>query len=106
MNVWLWNEQDRRFEEPTADISSWTLVAADSWLVEDGRVRASARHPARFCDAAAQVGMGGQVTDACWAAVGEKIPATGVEFPRVDALEVSSDAERELESALRSARTR
>jgi len=106
MNVWLWNEQDRRFEEPTADISSWTLVAADSWLVEDGRVRAFARHPARFCDAAAQVGMGGTVTDDFWAAVVEKIPATGEWFPRVDVLEVSSDAERELAFRLRSAPTR
>jgi branched-subunit amino acid aminotransferase/4-amino-4-deoxychorismate lyase len=106
MNVWLWNQQDRRFEELTADISSSTLMAADSWLVEDGQVRAFDRHRARFGDAAAQVGMGNAVTDDFWAAVVEKIPATGEWFPRVDILEVSPDAERALAFRLRPAPTR
>lgn len=103
MNVWLWNQQDRRFEEPTADISSSTLMAADSWLVDDGRVRAFDRHRARFGDAAAQVGMGNAITDDFWAAVIDKIPETGEWFPRVDVLEVSPDSDRELAFRLRPA---
>lgn len=102
MNAWLWNQQDRRFEEPTADINSSTLMAADSWLVEDGRVRAFDLHRARFGDAAAQVGMGA-ITDDFWAAVVEKIPATGEWFPRVDVLEISPEADRELAFRLRPA---
>lgn len=77
MNVWLWNQRDRRFEEPTEDISSWTLVAADSWFVEDSRMRAFDRHQARFARAAAEVTVGEAVTGDFWAAVLEKIPATG-----------------------------
>ena len=103
MNVRLWNLLDRRFEEPTVDISSSTLVAADSWLVEDGRVRAFDRHRVRFGDAAAQVGMGHAISDEFWAAVIDKIPETGEWFPRVDILEVSPDAERELAFRLRPA---
>lgn len=103
MNVWLWNQQDRRFEEPTADVGSWTLIAADSWLVEDGRVRAFDRHRARFGEAAAQVGNGEAVTDDFWAAVVEKFPASGEWFPRVDVLEDPSAAERLLAFRLRPA---
>lgn len=106
MSVWLWNQQDRRFEEPPADISSSTLVAADSWLVDDGRVRAFDRHRARFASAASEVGIGETVTDDFWAAVVEKIPATGEWFPRVDVLEVSSEADRELAFRLRQAPNR
>lgn len=103
MNVWLWNPRDRRFEEPTADISSWTLVAADSWFVEDSRMRAFDRHQARFVSAAAEVRVGEAVTGDFWAAVLEKIPATGEWFPRVDVLETPSGSERELAFRLRSA---
>lgn len=103
MNVWLWNQRECRFQEPLADISSSTLMAADSWFVEDGRVRAFDRHRARFGDAAAQVGMGSAITNGFWAAVVEKIPATGEWFPRVDVLEVSPDADRELAFRLRPA---
>ncbi|MGO2944125.1 MAG: aminotransferase class IV [Brevibacterium aurantiacum] len=103
MNLWLWNQQDRRFEEPTADISSSTLVAADSWLIDDGRVRAFDRHRARFASAASEVGIDESVTDDFWAAVVEKIPATREWFPRVDVLEVSPEADRELAFRLRPA---
>ncbi|WP_426937412.1 aminotransferase class IV [Brevibacterium sp. LE-L] len=87
MSAWLWNPRERRFDEPTGDISAWTLLAADSWFVEDGRVRAFERHQARFGDAAAQVG--GSVTGDFWAAAVEKIPETGEWFPRVDVLRPS-----------------
>ncbi|TGD37839.1 aminotransferase class IV [Brevibacterium aurantiacum] len=103
MNVWLWNQRDRRFEEPTADISSWTLVAADSWFVEDSRMRAFDHHQARFARAAAEVGVGKAVTTDFWAAVLEKLPATGEWFPRVDVVEAPSGSERELAFRLRPA---
>ena len=89
MGVWQWSPREHRFEEPTSDISSWTLVAADSWFVKDRRVRAFDRHRARFAHAAAEVGIGEAVTDDFWAAMVEKIPATGEWFPRVDVLENS-----------------
>ena len=41
-------------------------------------------------------GMGDAITDDFWAAVVETIPAKGEWFPRVDVLDVSPDAEREL----------
>ncbi|SMX83370.1 aminotransferase class IV [Brevibacterium linens] len=103
MSVWLWNQQDRRFEPPTADLNSWTLTAADSWFVEDGRVRAFDRHRARFGDAASQVGMGNAITDDFWAAVVEQIPATGEWFPRVDVLEPTVGVEPVLALRLRPA---
>lgn len=103
MSVLLWNPRDRRFEEPTVDISSWTLVAADSWFVEDGRVRAFDRHQARFADAAAQMGVGKLVTDDFWSAVIEKVPESGEWFPRVDVLKAPSGADRELAFRLRPA---
>ncbi|MGR6092051.1 aminotransferase class IV [Brevibacterium sp. CSND-B09] len=106
MNVWLWNQRESRFQEPMADISSSTLMAADSWFVEDGRARAFDRHRARFGDAAAQVGMGSAITKGFWAAVVEKIPATGEWFPRVDVLEDPSGAERLLAFRLRPAPSR
>jgi len=103
MNVWLWNPLERRFVEPTQDMSSWSLLAADSWFVEDGRMRAFDRHRARFADAAAQVGIGGSVTDDFWAAVIDEIPATGEWFPRVDVLEPSAGGQRSVVFRLRSA---
>ena len=103
MNVWLWNALERRFVEPTEDMSSWSLLAADSWFVEHGRMRAFDRHRARFADAAAQVGVGESVTGDFWAAVVGKIPATGEWFPRVDLLEPTSGSERSLAFRLRPA---
>ncbi len=44
MTVWVWNSLESRFEEPSEDVGKWTLLAADSWLVVDGRVRAFDRH--------------------------------------------------------------
>lgn len=103
MTVWVWNEQAGRLEEPAGDFSTWLLQAADSWFVQDGRVRALDRHRARFTDAAAQVGLADVVTDAFWAAVIEKLPATGEWFPRVDVLESPADESRVLAFRLRPA---
>lgn len=106
MNVWLWNPLEQRFDEPKSDISSWTLVAADSWFVENGQVRAFDRHRARFARAAAQVGIGEAVAGEFWAAVVDKIPATGEWFPRVDVLEEPAGAGHVLAFRLRSAPAR
>lgn len=103
MNVWPWNQRDRRFEGPAADIRAWSLVAADSWFVENGRVRAFDRHRARFARAAAQVAVGELVTDDFWAAVVAKIPATGEWFPRVDVLKAPPGDEPKLAFRLRPA---
>ena len=103
MTVWLWNPRDRRFEEPTADISAWSIKAADSWFVEDGCVRAFDRHQERFGDAASQLGMAEMVTGDFWAAVVSLIPETGEWFPRVDVLEPSAGAELVLAFRLRPA---
>lgn len=103
MTVWIWNELVGRLEEPAGDFSTWLLQAADSWFVQDGRVRALDRHRARFADAAAQVGLVDVVTDDFWAAVVEKLPATGEWFPRVDVLESPADGSWVLAFRLRPA---
>ena len=103
MTVLLWNSQESRFEEPMEDVGMWTLLAADSWLVVGGRVRAFDRHQARFADASGQVGVGDLVTDEFWASVVEKIPKTGEWFPRVDVLETVPGGSRMLAFRLRPA---
>lgn len=103
MTVWVWNSQESRFEEPSEDVGTWTLLAADSWLVVDGRVRAFERHQARFADAAEQVGVGTLVTAEFWASVVEKIPEAGEWFPRVDVLEATPGGSRALAFRLRPA---
>ena len=57
------------------------LLAADSWLVIDGRVRAVERHWARF---AAACGEHGVDTQAFRADVERALPAEGRWFPRVE----------------------
>ncbi|MEU6771792.1 aminotransferase class IV [Streptomyces sp. NPDC046759] len=62
------------------------LLVADSWLVEDGRVRALAVHARRFRDTCGRL-LGipsGQVTGFLRAAV-DLLPARGRWFPRVEA---------------------
>lgn len=103
MTVWVWNSQEARFEEPPEDVDTWTLLAADSWLVVDGRVRAFERHQVRFADAAEQVGVGVLVTAEFWASVVDKIPETGEWFPRVDVLGPVTGGFRMLAFRLRSA---
>lgn len=103
MTVWVWNSRESRFEVPSEDVGMWTLLAADSWLVVDGRVRAFERHQARFADAAEQVGVGALVTAEFWASVVDKIPDAGEWFPRVDVLGAALDGSRILAFRLRPA---
>ncbi|MCX5410048.1 aminotransferase class IV (plasmid) [Streptomyces sp. NBC_00335] len=62
------------------------LLAADSWLVADGRVRALDRHRRRFtATCAGTAGVPGPVLDAFWTAMAALLPReAGHWFPRVE----------------------
>jgi branched-subunit amino acid aminotransferase/4-amino-4-deoxychorismate lyase len=66
------------------------LLAADSWLVVDGRVRAVDRHWARFAAACDEHGVGADAVAALRAQVEGAVPAEGRWFPRV---ELAADGE-------------
>ncbi len=82
-----WTGADGLVPGPLADEA---LLAADSWLVDDGRARALDRHRRRFADAcgqAAGLGAAGPAPaslDAFWAAVRARLPDAGRWFPRVE----------------------
>jgi branched-subunit amino acid aminotransferase/4-amino-4-deoxychorismate lyase len=61
------------------------LLVADSWLVDDGAVRALARHQRRF-EAAVRPAAGELADDLCafWAAAVDRLPRRGRWFPRVE----------------------
>jgi branched-subunit amino acid aminotransferase/4-amino-4-deoxychorismate lyase len=63
------------------------LFAADSWLVEDGAVRAADAHWARFGDACLRHGVEPAQLARFRSAVGAAVPPTGRWFPRVDLTE-------------------
>jgi branched-subunit amino acid aminotransferase/4-amino-4-deoxychorismate lyase len=60
------------------------LLAADSWLVADGRVRALERHWARFAAACAEQGVEAEALAALRARVEAEVPPDGRWFPRVE----------------------
>lgn len=63
----------------------WPLLAADSWLVDDGRVRGLDLHHRRFAAACAEVGgVSYMDVDAFWVAVIGLLPREGAWFPRVE----------------------
>lgn len=74
------------------DVAPAAILAADSWLVADGRVLALGLHRMRFLDAAAELaerhGIGAEVdgldVDAFWEAAIAAIPRSGDWFPRVE----------------------
>lgn len=72
-------------EVPATD-GPGTLLAADSWLVSDGRVRALDRHRIRFTATCAETaGVPGALLDTFWAAVAARLPReNGHWFPRVE----------------------
>jgi branched-subunit amino acid aminotransferase/4-amino-4-deoxychorismate lyase len=68
-----------------SDENEVKLSAADSWLVEDGRVRSLQSHFNRFTDAVQQVSPEHlQYLPDFFAAVTEKLPRSGRWFPRVE----------------------
>ena len=60
------------------------LLAADSWLVDDGRVRAVERHWARFEATCREHGADPDALAELRAAVARAVPASGRWFPRVE----------------------
>ncbi len=60
------------------------LLAADSWLVVDGRARAVERHWARFSAACGEHGVEPEALAALRARVGRDLPAHDRWFPRVE----------------------
>lgn len=86
MTVWIWNPRVRRLDRPAAGHDSSRLLAADSWYLGDGRVRALGRHRQRFRAAAEEVGVHNGEVDAFWEAAIARLPETGEWFPRVDVL--------------------
>jgi branched-subunit amino acid aminotransferase/4-amino-4-deoxychorismate lyase len=60
------------------------LLAADSWLVADGRVRAVERHWARFSATCREHGVEQGAVAALRAALERALPAEGRWFPRVE----------------------
>jgi branched-subunit amino acid aminotransferase/4-amino-4-deoxychorismate lyase len=61
------------------------LLVADSWLVDEGAVRALERHYRRFAGACAKAaGLRPAVLDRFWSAVCAALPRTGQWFPRVE----------------------
>jgi branched-subunit amino acid aminotransferase/4-amino-4-deoxychorismate lyase len=60
------------------------LLAADSWLVDDGRVRAVERHWARFSATCREHGAEPEALAALRADVERALPAGGRWFPRVE----------------------
>jgi branched-subunit amino acid aminotransferase/4-amino-4-deoxychorismate lyase len=60
------------------------LLAADSWLVDDGRVRAIERHWARFEATCREHGTGPDALAQLRADVARAVPARGRWFPRVE----------------------
>jgi branched-subunit amino acid aminotransferase/4-amino-4-deoxychorismate lyase len=60
------------------------LLAADSWLVDDGRVRAVERHWARFAATCGEHGVAAEALAAFRAEVDRALPAERRWFPRVE----------------------
>jgi branched-subunit amino acid aminotransferase/4-amino-4-deoxychorismate lyase len=60
------------------------LRAADSWLVDDGRVRAVERHWTRFSAACGEHGVAPEALAAFRARVEHAVPAHGRWFPRIE----------------------
>ncbi|MCX4783755.1 aminotransferase class IV [Streptomyces sp. NBC_01264] len=84
---------DGALHEVPATDAPGTLLAADSWLVADGRVRALARHRRRFtATCAAAAGVPGALLDTFWTDTAALLPREpGLWFPRVE-LETASAA--------------
>jgi branched-subunit amino acid aminotransferase/4-amino-4-deoxychorismate lyase len=86
-----------------ATASEGPLLAADSWLVRDGRVRGLSRHRDRFLHACAEAGgsSAGQSAE-FWRDMAAMLPRQGSWFPRV---ELMADGPAPLRLRLRAAPT-
>ena len=77
----LW-QGGRLIARDDCDVAPAVVLAADSWLVEEGRVRGIDLHRARFLGSMPP-GLVPQATR-FWDAVLEALPRTGAWFPRVE----------------------
>lgn len=85
MTTWTWDGREKVFE---AGESEGALLAADSWFVSDGKVRAFDRHRRRFNATARELGFPEPSSEDFWAALVDLIPLTGEWFPRVEIIGV------------------
>lgn len=68
-----------------ADKPEEKLMVADSWLVQDGRVRALHLHRQRFFSSCIELaGIGPDILNDFWNAATGKLPKTGLWFPRIE----------------------
>jgi branched-subunit amino acid aminotransferase/4-amino-4-deoxychorismate lyase len=72
--------------QPVDDAPGGALLAADSWLVEDGAVRGYDLHWERFGGWCAELEIGADVLAPLRAAVTAALPRSGRWFPRLDAI--------------------
>lgn len=89
---------------PTGAAPEDDVLVADSWLVEDGTVRALGAHRTRFVGGLAELAPT-LVREASgfWSAVVDGLPRTGAWFPRVEAVTGGGDATPRLRLRLRPA---
>ena len=84
----LFRWHDRELQQlDYCDPAVTTILAADSWLVTDGRALGIELHRERFLDAVQQQLPGSRNDlgiDAFWAATLAAIPRAGAQFPRVE----------------------
>ncbi|MFZ5889623.1 MAG: aminotransferase class IV [Myxococcota bacterium] len=85
--VLFWSARDRRLL-PEAPVSRHIDVA-DSFLVDDGRVRGLTYHCERFVDSCALRGVSEEATRAFWRSACRVLPRTGRWFPRVEFAQTS-----------------
>jgi len=79
--VLRWSEHGLR---PLDDDPAGALLAADSWLVQDGAVRGMAHHRRRFAGWCGELGVPAQDVERFHVAVTAALPRTGRWFPRVE----------------------
>jgi branched-subunit amino acid aminotransferase/4-amino-4-deoxychorismate lyase len=79
---WLAWDGERGFAPATSP--GGDLLVADSWLVEDGRVRALDRHEARFAGSCAEKGLERPAVRRFWRDTVGELPRAGLWFPRVE----------------------
>ncbi|MBM6588468.1 aminotransferase class IV [Brevibacterium sp. RIT 803] len=81
MTTWTWDGSGKVFD---AGEPEGALLAADSWFVSDGKVRAFDRHRRRFNSTARELGFSEPSSEDFWAALIDLIPPSGEWFPRVE----------------------
>ncbi|MCP2262501.1 Branched-chain amino acid aminotransferase/4-amino-4-deoxychorismate lyase [Streptoalloteichus tenebrarius] len=87
--------------EPVPPEPAGRLLAADSWLVQDGNARGLDLHERRFASAVADAGGPAAETATFWSAALARLPREGAWFPRVEF--VATDTGRFLQLRVRPA---